>query len=108
MSIDHSNDREGTRSSARLSFQPTEKFHSTNQCFKTSLSPKKIVSDKQHISLHRKILRTRKGAEESRSFLIRSKYKPTGFKGCKLTAEKFYRKHVSFEGGLKHKQLPEI
>jgi hypothetical protein len=99
---------EPPRASGRLSFVPVERFHSTNKCFKTSISPKKIVTDKQHISLQRKILRTRKGVEESRSFLIRSKYKPAGFKGCKLTAEKFYRKHVSFEGGIKQKQLPEI
>lgn len=110
MSIDHNSDKicKDTTSTGRLSFHPVERFHSTNKCFKTSLSPKKIVTNKQYMSLHRRMLRVRKGVEESRSFLVRSKFKPVGFKGSKVTADKFYRKNASFEGGLKDKQLPEI
>jgi hypothetical protein len=40
---------------------------------------------------------------------MKSKYKHTGFKGGKISAEQFYKKHASFEWRLdKPKTLPNI
>jgi hypothetical protein len=80
--------------------------HYSSGYFHSSLSPKRLNDDSLRFSLHRRMFRLKKGAEECKGFLIKSKFRPKGFRGGKVTADRFYKKHVSVGEGLDKPKAP--
>jgi hypothetical protein len=76
----------GIEQPAHTPLKPLYRYTYSSGFFQNSISPKKLVDDKLRFSIHRRMYRIKKGVEECKGFLTKSKFKPMGFKGGKISA----------------------